>query len=146
MSWAEVKKINSDMSVPLDELIKGQRSLGASDAAMAVFANHMDLYGTARRDLGTFTPKVGGTVRLILRVSGSKSSSAVLSIRRGNGNITEIVSATDETTYADLSVSTGETITVYVKNDSYSSSVSTYVDVTLGATVVDSSFLDYTLS
>ena len=144
MSWAEVKKINSDMSVPLDELIKGQRSLGASDAAMAVFANYVEVPSTSRMSVGTFTPKVGGTVRLILRATGTKGAS--LYIKRGSGSSTEIISyVVDETRYADIGVSAGETITVYVSCTNSSGS-GVRADVTLGATVVDSSMLDYTVS
>lgn len=69
MSWAQTKKINSDMSKPLDILIKGQRTLGASDDTIAIISNTRQ--GTGYSYKKTFIPKVSGVVRILFSGSGS---------------------------------------------------------------------------
>ena len=73
MSWAEVFKINSDMSTSLDKLIKGQRSLAASDNEM------VELVGGREIQSGTyfasFIPKTNGSVRLKAGLLGASESS-----------------------------------------------------------------------
>ena len=95
MSWAEVKKINSDMSVPLDKLIKGNKRLAASDAVLAVIVSEEKAISDGKKTFGYFTPKVSGNIRLLanLKVSGS------------GGRVRVILSKPDGTTVGEVSTS-----------------------------------------
>ena len=73
MSWAEVKKINSDMSLPLDKLIKGNKRLAASDAVLAVIVSEEKSISQSSKILGYFTPKVSGNIRLLANLKVANS-------------------------------------------------------------------------
>ena len=70
MSWAEVKKINSDLSTPLDVLIKGDKQLVASNVAIGYVVSDV-----GRR---AFVPELDGTVRFattVTKVYGDRTAS-----------------------------------------------------------------------
>ena len=143
MSWAEVKKINSDMNVPLDELIKSQRSLGASDAVMAVLVTSQVSQGSGSGSpsLGTFVPKVDGSVRI--EINGRRwSSDAGGSVHVFEDGIDKKTIRIDTSSYAvstaDISVTAGKTyeLKLYVG----------YVNsAKICASIIDTSLIDYTV-
>ena len=77
MSWSETIKINSDMTVSLDKLIKSaktelidlinsQRSLGASDSVMKVISStEVEVNDDEKtKEIGRFTCNKNGSVRI----------------------------------------------------------------------------------
>lgn len=148
MSWAEVKKINSNLDVPLDKLIKSQRILGASNAVMAVIqASEIDM-DNDEQTVGTFTPKVNGSVRILGEMT-AEGQYSVGYIRIYNSAGTEILEImrrlTDDNSTqncdTDFSVNANETYTIKTKS-TYPSTYLNYLKI--GATVIDGSMLDYT--
>lgn len=143
MSWAEVKKINSDMSVPLDELIKSQRSLGASDAVVAVLvSSQVSLgYGDGSPSLGTFTPKVNGSVRVEIngRRWNSDLGGYVLVYEDG---VSKARISIDTSSYApstaDIAVTAGKTYELRL-GAGYVNSAK------ICASIIDTSLIDYTV-
>lgn len=123
MSWAEVKKINSDMTVSLDELFKNSFTLYVSDYPIT------DTFSFSGSSMDTqpkeSTPKVkinyNGTCRIKVTckyVSGTSSNTdftaAVyrngLYVAGGQGYINS-----DPTTNIDIAVSKGDVISVGLK-------------------------------
>ena len=103
MSWAEVKKINSDMSVPLDKLIKGNKRLAASDAVLAVIVSEEKFISQSSKILGYFTPKVSGNIRLLANLKVSNSGGRVY-VRLLNPDGTEVGNvSTSSSTYTEVS-------------------------------------------
>ena len=143
MSWAEVIKINSDMSTPLDKLIKSQRSLGASDAVMAVLVSSQVSQGSGSgvQSLGTFTPKSDGSVRI--EINGRRWNTDL------GGSVHVFEDGVDKTTIsintssyvvstADISVTAGKTYELRL----YAGYV---ISAKVCASIIDASLLDYTV-
>lgn len=148
MSWAEAKKINSDMSVPLDELIKSQRSLGASDAVMAVpVSNEITMGSTSGRYLlATFTPKVNGSVRVLasMRAGSASYSTAYIYVTENGTDITSF--STDKGSYTevykDIKITAGKEYKVYFYGSYNGEKINS---LKICASVIDTSLLGYTI-
>lgn len=146
MSWAEVKKINSDMTKPLDKLILEHKGLAASDQVMCVLFNSTDgLNG--EKTIGTFTPTVSGSVRILCCGNGVHNvSKAHVRVKDSNNNIVADVvisfdNANDYTVYSvDMNISKGETYTVVSSGRWNTESIK------IGAIVTDTSLLSYTIN
>lgn len=105
---------------PLDKIIEGQRSLGASDAVMAVPVLNEITMGSAspRTLLATFTPKVNGSVRILAsmkRGPSSANSTAYIYVTENGTDITSF--STDESSYTevykDIKITAGKEYKVY---------------------------------
>lgn len=159
--WKELKKVvNSNFNKPLDtqlteakneivELIKGQRSLSASDNAVVVFVSG-NIPGWEYAEVGTFTPKISGSMRLIAEYEGDGDYDSIgdLAIKISNASgktVAELRAAGKSGVYyfeekIDFAVSANETYTVTVSKQVYATSVA------IGASVFDGSLLDYTIT
>lgn len=146
MSWAEVMKINSDMTMPLDELIRSQRSLGASDAVMAVpISSNISISNGEKRLLATFKPSVNGSVRITASMRRGTSSDfyAVLSLEE-NG-LEKAYVRTDNYTHEvfsfDVEVLAEKTYKIYLRGERGGQIDS----LKICASVIDTSLLGYTI-
>ena len=145
MSWAEVKKINSDMSVPLDKLIKSQRSLGASDAVMAVpVSTNISTSRGEKRLLATFKPIASGSIRLLTEMRSSMNQHAVILSIEENGTEKSFI-RTAKTSYEqytlDVEVSAEKLYNVYIYGDE--GALINFLKIC--ASVIDTSLLGYTI-
>ena len=146
MSWAEVMKINSDMTMSLDELIKSQRSLGASDAVMAApVSSNISISNGEKRLLATFKPSVTGSVRITASMRRGTSSEfyTVLSLEENGSE--KAYARTDKTTYDifsfDVEVLAEKTYKIYL-----SGTRGGQIDsLKICASVIDTSLLGYTI-
>lgn len=131
MNWAEVKKINSDMSTTLDVLIKGQRTLGSSDNIIAIISD--EYHGAGYGYKKSFIPKVSGVVRILLHHTYSNFIGTLIVYEDGK-KIKEysIPTATGEYSF-DISVSKE-------KKYSFENGGGTGVDsIKIGAQIIDGS-------
>lgn len=133
MSWAKVKKINSNMSMPLDELIKGQRILGASDAIYSVVSSSRK-EGTYT--YGSFVPKVNGSIRLLVVGHGLNNNSA--SVNAGSASIS-ITSANNIDIEAYIDIPVNKNVPIVISQSRYASVAS----IKIGATVIDGSLGEF---
>ena len=152
MSWAEVKKINSDLSKPLDELINiwGNRLANLETIAKASNSLRTTLWSTEVtttgsssspfKKVGSFTAPYSGTYRFKVRLKSS-SGSETAACKVFNTNLGEsfvensshannlVVNLyTKSTSYneltADFYAEKGTTCYVYIRNSgSYSSNI-----------------------
>lgn len=160
MSWAEVKKINSNFDVPLDELIKSQRILGASDAVIGVIKpTYFEFGWKVEETIGTFTPKVNGTIRILSEMyssdiddsgAGAEGVSGIIAIYNSSGTNVLTISKIVTPKYnplncdTDFNVSANETYTIKVKRN-YLSMYNIGINyLKIGATVIDGSMMTYT--
>lgn len=111
MSWAEVKKINSDMTTPLDQLFKNSFYLYASDNTLAAitrdFATRygsikVNYDGACRVKLSLVnTSTMGNTANFYVKVNGINK-----------GYITKtIVKGSSGEAYIDISINKNDIIT-----------------------------------
>lgn len=142
MSWAKVKKINSNMNVPLDELIIGQKRYVASDIPLLLL-----LSGTPSRTksttyvtAATFYAKLGGTLKIKCSIRNSSSEYltqlevtdstgvSLLSAATGVGGVASVEKT--------ITVSPNETYYMRIKtsNKSYTASIQ---DIVVGGDIVD---------
>ncbi len=78
--WASIKKtLNSTLGTsdfqPLDKIITGQRTLAASDSVLNVVFSGSTNVSTSREIIGEFTPKVNGSIRILVTYENSSVSS-----------------------------------------------------------------------
>lgn len=153
MSWAEVKKINSDMNMPLDSLIKSQRAYGASDAVLAVLLSQETAIKGATMGsplkLASFKPEVKGSIRISASVKRPSMSGAstILVVKKGTSNILQIESDADvsgsiyQSIYGDIAIEPNETYEIYVYT---TASKAGYINsLKLCASIVDTSMIEY---
>ena len=153
MSWAEVKKINSDMNMPLDSLIKSQRTYGASDAVLAVLLSQettiRDATMASPLKLASFAPKVKGSIRISasVRRPGMSGSSTILIVKKGTSDILEIASDADisssiyQSIFGDIAIEPDETYEIYAYT---TTSYRGYINsLKLCASIVDASMIEY---
>ena len=129
MSWAKVKKINSDMATPLDVLIKTSNFLLASnDNVIIPIIQKETAIPTKETQIGqTFTVNMPGTIRIYF--SGEATSTNILnfllvievngvrSIHHMEGQLTSGI----EDLWYDLTVNKGDEITLSIyEQKSYS--------------------------
>lgn len=99
--WAGIKHaINSTLGTadfkPLDKIIEGQRTLAASDSVIRVL-KATETRITSSVNCGTFTPKIGNSVRIVAGVRGlasSGSTSFSLNIVRADGDSAVVATRT----------------------------------------------------
>lgn len=159
--WKELKKVvnsnfNKSLDVQLNEakneiinLIKGQRSLSASDNVVAAFVSG-NISGWEDAQVGTFTPKISGSMRLIAEYEGQgnydyNGDTAIEILDAKLKKIAELRAEGDADKYyfeekIDFAVNANETYTVHVSSDVHATSVA------IGAYVFDGSLLDYTIT
>ena len=148
MSWAEVMKINSDMTMTLDELIRSQRSLGASDAVMAVpVSSEITMGSTSGRYLlATFTPKVNGSVRVLasMKRGSSSDSTAHIYVTENGTDITHFSTRENSYTevYKDIKITAGKEYKVYFYGSYNGEKINS---LKICASVIDTSLLGYTI-
>ena len=136
MSWAKVKKINSDMSTPLDVLIKGSKRIGASDDIYAIVSSNK---ASGSMTFGKFTAKVGGSIRLIAIGESTYSSGVVSAIVSGTSYRLIFTAEEGETTkYIDIPVNEGSVVSISQSGGYFSTS-----SVKIGATLVDNTLGDF---
>lgn len=116
MSWGKVKKINSNMNKPLDELLKEYHDEWRDSYTLVPSDNGFALgTGTGSASI-TRTFSYSGTVRILACYSTSSASPYIKSITvTKNGTPTTISYSLDTTlriAKADFSVSAGDIITV----------------------------------
>ena len=152
MSWAEVKKINSDMNMPLDSLIKSQRAYGASDDVLAVLLSRetaiKDATETNPLMLASFKPTVKGSVRISASVKRPSvlKSRTILIVKKGTSNILQIENDEDvsgsiyQSIYGDIAIEPDETYRIYA----YTTTKTGYINsLKLCASIVDTSMIEY---
>ena len=163
MSWAEVIKINSDMTVSLDELIKSaktelidlinsQRSLGASDSVMKVISSTEVKVNSDERtkEIGRFTCNKNGSVRIKWDMQAHSGGSYTAVVRfyvtdlSGGIIFEESISSSETQNWVnrskDISVKSDTTYIIYgelksTNGDGY------FNNVNVCATVIDASFI-----
>lgn len=76
MSWAKVKKINSDMSRSLDKLIIGQKRFVATDTPLLSLSNGVaaNFKSTSYKRVAKFQPGLAGTLKFKCTLDYSNSS------------------------------------------------------------------------
>ena len=139
MAWNEILlAVNSDPTTPLNEIIKGQRTLGASDSPIIIYYSSSSgaaISGTQ----GTFSPKTNGTIRIkaIAKYTGV-SYGKVAVFNKSNEEINNITFETNtfEERYVDIPIVKGETYTI-------KASAITAKHISVCATIVDSTLFDY---
>ena len=163
MSWSETIKINSDMTVSLDKLIKSakselidlinsQRSLGASDSVMKVISSTEVKVNNDERtkEIGRFTCHKNGSVRIKwdmrARSGGSYTTVARFYVTDLSGGIIfeESIRSSETQDWVnrskDISVKPDTTYIIYgelksTNGDGY------FNNVNVCATVIDASFI-----
>lgn len=120
MSWAEVKKINSDLSTPLDKLFKDSFYLYASDNTLFVVTNS-EKAELSSKVLMNKTLNYGGCIRLSGKLISNYNRHCVLTLRingvvkatfiNGNGDVLTPFSE-------DFSVQKGDEISIGLKLNS----------------------------
>lgn len=142
MSWGEVFKINSNMSQPLDKLIKSQRTYVASDYPLYLLSS--DLSGNKSSGTVTvksFTPTVNGSLRLSATQDSQGAYGGYFAIYKDTTQINYIDFSSSEhvTKTADFEIVQGST---YVIKVSFSqSSYTSFKNVYLLGSLVDTSML-----
>ena len=146
--WAEIKHaINSTLGtkefMPIDKLIKSQRTLGASDSTLIVISSSDRNTGTTRIELGSVTSKINGSVRLLAYGGRSINSSGDkhVYVEKSSGDV--VAEITFSNTYSDgmewrsidFNVVAGETYTIKL----YCAKTSS---VKIGASVIDGSMME----
>lgn len=139
MAWNEILlAVNSDPTTPLDEIIKGQRTLGASDSPIVIYYSSSSGVAISGKR-GTFSPKTNGTIRIkaIAKYSGV-SYGKVAILNKSNEEINHIPFEANvfEEKYVDIPIVKDETYTIQV-----SSLIVKHISVC--ATIVDSTLFDY---
>lgn len=134
MSWAKVKKINSDMSMPLDELIKGQKRIGASDATYAVISS---IPQSGSSYFGSFIPNVDGSIRIIAIGSSTSTTSSGVVTARINGVNNEIFfdEYNSSKKHLDIAVKKGVAVEFSQRGNIHTTSIiigASLIDETLG--------------
>ena len=162
MSWSETIKINSDMTVSLDKLIKSakselidlinsQRSLGASDSVMKVISSTETEVNKDERtkEIGRFTCHKNGSVRSkwdTRALSGGNYTAFVrLYVTDLSGGIKFEESTKGETRdwvnrSKDISVKSDTAYIIYGELESVSG-YGYFNNVNVCATVIDASFI-----
>ena len=132
MSWAEVKKINSDMTTPLDQLFKNSFYLYASDNTLAAitrdFATRygsikVNYDGACRVKLSLVnTSTMGATANFYVKVNGINK-----------GYITKtIVKGSSGEAYIDISINKNDIITCEHDGAQHVTETAFYVCGTIG--------------
>lgn len=140
--WAGIKHaLNSTLGtedfMPLDKLIKGQRTLAASDDIIAViFSSSSDtLINKKTFDL-SFTPKTNGVIRLHLDAfSTSTSNLAILQVN-GKSSFSIPATSANRNNAFDLAVGKGVKYTFSVSGGAYVRKLA------IGANIVDGSLFE----
>ena len=111
MSWAEVKKINSDMTTPLDQLFKNSFYLYASDNTLAAITRDF-----ATRH-GSIKVNYDGACRVKLSLVNNSSAgeTATFSVKVNGidkAHITKLITGRSSgEAYVDISINKNDTIT-----------------------------------
>lgn len=138
MSWGKVKKINSDMSMPLNELIKGEKVFCASSNTIAISVSKSALY--------SFTPKLDGVIRFFSNVTKNNDNAATVYMYiYENGNLiahtSAILSSMGETKqlFVDVPIKNGKIYTSFYidERDAY-----TVDDIKIGGQVTDYNYFE----
>lgn len=143
MSWAEVFKINSDMSTSLDELIKSEFSkLLSGKFLIPSNTEILELSNDGKTEEGnvvsSFTPKINGKVRIRASITPADRAFSRMIIRENGAEIERLGGTEDEEFKIDLTVSAGKKYDFLLQ---YGLVYELYVC----ATVVDASAFDYTI-
>lgn len=141
--WAGIKHaLNSTLGtedfIPLDKLIKGQRTLAASDATIAV------IFNTAKPSYGagtytkSFVPKTKGVVRIKVDGYGTSPNEGWVRVKKNGEQLALLYfpEAKRQTISLDISVS---------KNSIYTFDRNSYAGVynlSIGAQIVDGSLFE----
>ena len=140
--WAGIKHaLNSTLGtedfIPLDKLIKGQRTLAASDATIAVLVNSTTAI-TNQEVKYSFVPKTKGAVRIIANgYNSSGSSNAYIKIYK-NGTQTALLEIGTGTQIRSIDISV-------TKSSVYTFEITKYAyiyNLYIGAQIVDGSLFE----
>ena len=148
MSWAKVKKINSNMDVPLDELIIGQKRYVATDTPLIVLFNKDTYYRTSESTfvrVGEFTPRLSGTLKLYGYIECSSSSYyASFRIVDSNGTaVTDVYTTIDKgEQYNEVIMNVTANTTYYLELKSSNKGTNVYVgDMKICGDIVDANWI-----
>lgn len=158
-TWSGIKRaLNSTLGTsgfkPLDkiitDLIIGQKRLVASDNVLAVIVSGSSGIGVGDTEVvGTFTPKVSGSIRLFATAKGNTSSSSSngrIYLRNSSGtNIVNIdITASSYADYAvDTNITANETYSIVYYRGSNSNNEASSIQVR--GSVIDAYTFDYTV-
>lgn len=141
--WAGIKHaLNSTLGtedfIPLDKLIKGQRTLAASDTTIAVLVNTNTPSTGKISFTKSFVPKAKGVVRIKVDGYGTRTDEGYVSVAENGKQLASLYfpGGTRETISIDISVS---------KNSIYTFSQNSYARVynlSVGAQIVDGSLFE----
>ena len=146
--WSQIKyAMNSTLGTsefkPLDKIIEGQRTWGASDVLIKLLTTSAGYFSDTT--LGSFTPKVGGSVRVFAFAFAENyvGDSAYLRVYRGD---TLVASTSAKITNngttpmsIDISITAGEKYTVKGYTSSTTSSLKS---VSVCGSLIDASLME----
>lgn len=145
--WAEIKHaINSTLGtnefIPLDKLIKSQRTLGASDSTLIVLSNSTTSTGSIVKTIGTVKSNVKGNVRLRIYGYGTSGVTALNPyhawVEDSFGSVVGSIIMGTNSEYnwysVDFSVKPEENYTVYIQHSRGDKFI-------IGASVIDGSMM-----
>lgn len=138
MSWAKVKVINSDFSIPLNELLSKKFivsenkliSVLTEQKAITITGNPVSEY------LGSFTPKISGELKIQGNCIGT---GARIQVRDSQSAIyTAVTFLTQTDAYKDFAVEKGKTYYIYITDGGVESSgTSTFDDIYICGDIID---------
>lgn len=142
MSWAKVKKINSNLEVPLDELIIGQKRYVASDVPLLLLLSGTPAKtkSTTYVTAATFYAKLGGTLKIKCTLKNASADYlSKLEITDSTGvSILTAATGVGGTASVEKTITVSPNETYYMRiqtsNKSYTASIQ---DVVVGGDIVD---------
>ena len=162
--WTGLKRaVNSTLGTanfqPLDEIIKSQRTYGASDTPLAVLGADMGFQlstSTVQVPKIKFVPKITGSIRIKTTMKfaiqpGRRGIAYIYVYKNGNAFATisyDVAGSSDgmvnitESRDSDIPIEKGSEYTFYVKNQT-TYATTTLQSIQLCAEVVDLSMLEY---
>lgn len=140
MSWAKVKKINSNMNVPLDELIIGQKRYVATDTPLLSLSNgtYSRTKSTSFVTAATFYTELGGTLKFKCSIRNANDDyTAFLEIVDSSGNSIFSESA-GPTKLIDNVISVSPNETYYIRIRTGYATYNAYIEgIIVGGDIVD---------
>lgn len=125
MSWAEAKKINSDMTVPIDTLLKNSVYLAASNelTLLPIIEEQFTMSSSLQQIGQEFVVNMDGYIRIYLSAGITSSTDSTMNFDLRvvkNGSATDYniigteVCAEKEDFWRDISIKKGDVIKLYV--------------------------------
>lgn len=138
MSWAKVRAINSDFSMPLNELL-GKKFIVSENRLVSVLTERKTITVTGNpvsEYLGSFTPKISGELKIQGNCIGT---GARIQIRDSKSTTTtNITFLTQTDAYKDFTIEKGKTYYIYITDGGVETSgTDTFDSIYICGNVVD---------